>query len=123
MHSFADIEEAKKEVGSAFRTKHGISPEGVVVFFAPGDTVAEYEYSFEAFKRGYNDFINKNSYPTSLSHYAAPRENFTLVISTHSTSSAADWFKTNYVENEYLSKVILVDERNNEHYNAMCVYL
>jgi hypothetical protein len=83
-----DFEKARIKIGEQFRQKHNIQQDHTAVFLSPGDTVEENEYSLEAFSRGFNEFILKNSYPTSLSKYATPKSNFGLIISVHKEQRA-----------------------------------
>lgn len=120
-NSLDDIEKARKKVSEDFRKLHNLSSENTLVFFAPGDTVEENVYTLEAFIRGYNEFILKNSYPSSLSHYAPPKSNFKLVITLHKGTESElyvrEYLKTSNIETD----VIIVTNENNEHFDAICV--
>lgn len=119
-HSLDHIEKCRLKIRELFRNQHKIDPEATVVFFAPGNTILENKYTLEAFRRGYNEFVLKHSYPSSLSHYAPPKSMFKIVISipkgTESESYIQEFLKTA----EFESDVILVTNENNEHFDAIC---
>jgi hypothetical protein len=120
-HSLDDIEKARNKVAEEFRIKYGLNSDNTLVFFAPGDTIEETEYTLEAFLKGYNEFILKNSYPTSLSHYAPPKNSFKLVISIHQGTSS-EKFVRDYLQKSILeTDVIVVTNEDNEHFDAICV--
>lgn len=119
-HSYDHIEKARVKVGEMFRDKHGLSSDATLVFLSPGDTVEENEYTMEPFRRGYNEFILKNSYPTSLSHYAPPKNMFKLVISVHKGTQSEETVRNFLKENQFETDVIVVTNEDNEHFDAIC---
>jgi hypothetical protein len=119
-HSMDDFEKARIKIGEQFRQKHNIQQDHTVVFLAPGDTIEENEYTLEAFRRGFNEFILKNSYPTSLSNYAPPKGNFKLVVSLHKGTQSEKYIRKFLEENQYETDVIIVTNEGNEHYDSIC---
>lgn len=120
-HSLDDVEKARLKVAEEFRKAHNLSSDNTLVFLAPGDTVEENTYCLEAFFKGYNEFIYKNSYPTSLSHYAPPKSNFKLVISLHKGTDSEAYVRE-YLKNSNIeTELIVVTNENNEHFDAICV--
>jgi hypothetical protein len=120
-HSLDHIERARMKIAEEFRKNHGFNAENTLVFFAPGDTLEENVYTLEAFIKGYNEFILKNSYPTSLSHYAPPKSQFKLVVSLHKDTNS-EQFVRNYLKTSNIeTDVIIVTNENNEHFDAICV--
>jgi hypothetical protein len=127
-HSFDQIEKARTIVREDFRIRLKIDPEATCVFLAPGNTIEENKYTLEAFRLAYNEFITRYSYPSSLSHYAPPREMFKLIVSVQSGTESEEYVRNFLKSSEYLSEVIIVSDKNNEHFDAMassdfgCVY-
>ncbi len=119
-HSLDDIEKARSVINNNFRQKNNIDPDATVIFFAPGNTKLENEYSLEAFRKGYNEYIAKNAYPSSLSHYAPPRDMFRLVISVQDKTESEKIVREFIETSQFNSEVIVVSDKGNEHYNAMC---
>lgn len=120
-----DVETARTHISENFRDKHNIHKEDTVVFFAPGDTIDENEYSLHEFVKGYNQFIHKYTYPTSLSPYSASKSQMKLIISVHKGTSSERYvreFLNNNKNNEYdiSTDYIVVTNENNEHYSAIC---
>lgn len=120
-NSFADIEKAKIKVGENFRQKHNISADDTVVFFSPGNTILENEYTLEAFRRGYNEFIFRNSAPNSLSVHAPPKSAFKLIVSVHKGTNSEKYVRDFLKKNHYETEVIVVTNEGNEHYDSICV--
>jgi hypothetical protein len=58
-HSLDHIERARMKIRDEFRQKHNIENDASVIFLAPGNTIFENEYTMEAFRRGYNEFVLK----------------------------------------------------------------
>lgn len=120
-HSLDDVEKARQKVSEDFRKAHNLSNENTLIFFAPGDTVEENVYCLEAFIKGYNEFIYKNSYPTSLSHYAPPKSQFKLVVSLHKGTDSEIYVRE-YLKNSNIeTDLITVTNEDNEHFDAICV--
>ena len=119
-HSLDHIERARLKIKDDFRNKHNIDTDSTVVFFAPGNTIKENIYGLDAFRRGYNEFINRHSYPSSLSHYAPPKKMFKLVISLHKGTESEAYVRKYLKDAEYETDLIVVTNENNEHYDAMC---
>lgn len=115
-----DIEEARLKVAQKFKEKHGISQNSTVVFFAPGNSIGESEFSLEDFRKGYNEFISKYSYPSSLSSNAPPKENFKLVVSVHKNSEAENTIRDFMLNSSFETEVIFVSDEDNSHYAGMC---
>lgn len=120
-HSVENIERARLKVSAAFRNKHKINETDTVIFFAPGNTKFENKFCLEAFRLGYKEFILQNSYPTSLSHYAAPKSAFKLVISIQKDTESEQFVRSYLNESPFETDIIVVTNENNEHFNAMCV--
>ena len=120
-HSLDDIEKARNKVAEDFRAKYDLNSENTLVFFAPGDTLEENQYTLEAFFKGYNEFILKNSYPTSLSHYAPPKNSFRLVISLHKGTESEIYVRDYLQKSNIETDVIIVTNESNEHFDAICV--
>lgn len=120
-HSLEDIEKARTKVSEEFRKENNLTPENTLVFFAPGDTIEENVYCLEAFIKGYNEFVYKNSYPTSLSHYAPPKSNFKLVVSLHKDTSSENYVREYLKTSKIETDVIIVTNENNQHFDAICV--
>lgn len=119
-HSLDHIEKCRIKIKDEFRNKHKIDQEATVVFFAPGDTIGENKYTLEAFRRGYNEYVLKNAYPTSLSHYAAPKSMFKLVISIHKGTESEAYIREFLQTAEFEAETIIVTNDNNEHFDAIC---
>jgi hypothetical protein len=127
-HFLDDVEKARIKIRDEFRNKHKIDNEATVVFLAPGNTLKENKYTLEAFRKGYNEFIYRHSYPTSLSHYAPPKDMFKLVISVQKGTESEQYVREFLKTAEYQTDVIIVTDEHNEHFDAMassdfgCVY-
>ena len=120
-HSVEDIEKARKNVSEEFRAKHNIAENDTVIFFAPGDTVEENEYTLNEFVDGYNEFIYRYSAPTSFSHYAPPRKSFKLLISVHKNTESESFCRKFLSEKGIVTDYIFVSQEGNQHIDAMCV--
>lgn len=119
-HSLYDIEEAREIISKQYRSKHGIKDNDTVVFFAPGDTQGETDYTLEEFRKGFNEFIYKYSYPTSIISYSPKKSAFKLVVSLHKGTKSEQLIRDFIASNEFVTDVIIVTNENNEHYNSMC---
>lgn len=119
-HIFDDIEKARVKIAQEFRNKHNIDTDATVVFFAPGNTIKENEYCLEAFRKGYNEFVLRHSYPSSISHYAPPRDMFKIIVSVQKGTESEQYVRNFLKESEFLTDVIVVSNENNEHFDAMC---
>lgn len=122
-HALFDIEHAREKVSSEFRRKYQIDEEATVVFFSPGDTISENDYTLEEFRKGYNEFIYKYSSPSSIIPYSPSRSNFKLIVSLHKNTSSEGYVKDYLAssKNNFLTEVIIVtNDENNSHFKAMC---
>ena len=119
-HSYEDIEEAREILSSKFREKYDIKEEDTCIFFAPGDTIGENEYTLEEFRKGFNEFIFKYSYPSSIIQYAPKRSAFKLIVSLHKGTESEKYVKDFINSNEFATQLIVVTNEDNEHYSAMC---
>jgi hypothetical protein len=119
-HSLDDIEKARSKLRDQFRAKYNIDNEGTVVFLSPGNTKKENEYTLEAFRKAYNEFIFRHSYPTSLSHYAPPKNMFKLVVSVHKGTESENYVRNFLQNSEFQTDVLVVTNEDNEHFDAMC---
>ena len=119
-NSLFDIETARKNVADKFKEKHNIDKNATLVFFAPGNTEGENEYSLDSFRKGYNEFLYKYTSPGSLSRGAPSKDMFKLVVSVHSNTDSAIYVREYIKNNKFESQVIIVSDENNEHYDAMC---
>jgi hypothetical protein len=115
----ADLEKGIDKVRGEFRARHSINPNGTVVFFAPGNEKVEAEFCMETVRKGVKEFILKYSSPTSLSPKAPPVDHFTTIISVHKGSEAEQFIKDFINEKGWHGRVILVNNENNEHIDAM----
>jgi len=61
----------------------------------------------------------KYSSPTSLSPKANPLSKFTTVLSVHRGSESEEYIREFLREKDWYGKLILIDNENNEHLNAM----
>ena len=85
-----------------------------------GNEVNEAEFCAENVRKGIKEFLLKYSAPTSLSPKARPVDNFVTVISTHTGSEGEKYIKEHIKENEWMGRVIFVNEQDNDHIDAMC---
>jgi lipid A disaccharide synthetase len=118
-HFAVDLERAVSRARADFRERHQIPDKNTVIFFAPGDEVKEAEFTLPNVVKGVKEFILKYSCPTSLSPKAPPVDHFTTVISIHKGSESEKYIRDFLKENEWKGRLIIVDNENNEHYNAM----
>lgn len=114
------MEKGIEKIRADWRAKQGIADEQHVIFYAPGNEKAEAEFTCEAVRRGVKEFLLKYSAPTSLSAKAAPLENFVTVISLHAGSEGEKYVRDFLKNNEWYGKVILINNEDNEHLDAMC---
>uniref|UniRef100_A0A7S3MRE3 lipid-A-disaccharide synthase n=1 Tax=Strombidium inclinatum TaxID=197538 RepID=A0A7S3MRE3_9SPIT len=115
-----DMERGVQAIRSNWRAQHNISPDAFTVFVAPGNEKNEVEFCFENLRRGIKEFLLKYSSPTSLSPKALPLEdNFVTVISVHSGTQGEAAVKALLKEREWTGRVIIVNEQDNAHYDAM----
>lgn len=115
-----DVENARLKISEKFKEKKGINKNATCIFFAPGNTIGECDYSLEDFRKGYNEFILKYTYPSALSTNAPPKEYFKLIVSVDKNTDTATKIKDFIQGNRYETEVIIVDNSENEHYEAMC---
>ena len=73
----------------------------------------------ENVRRGIKEFLLKYSYPTSLSKKAPPLENYVTVLSVHKGSEGEEYVRDFLKEKEWHGRLVIVDNENNEHINAM----
>ena len=74
----------------------------------------------ENLRKGVKEFLLKYSAPTSLSPKALPLDgNFVTIISTHKGSQGEQYVKEYLAQNEWTGKVVMVNEKDNQHYDAM----
>lgn len=116
----SDSEKAIQELRAAWRDAQGLSQDQTVIFFAPGNELAEAKFTAESVRKGVREFLLKYSAPTSLSPKARPLDNFVTVISTHAGSPGEKYIQDFVKDNEWLGKVVFVSSEGNEHLNAMC---
>lgn len=90
-----------------------------MIFVAPGNENVEAEFSMANVQKGIKEFLLKYSAPTSLSPKAPTLDHFTTVISLHKGSEAEKYVRDYLKENEWYGRLIVVDNENNEHINAM----
>ena len=115
----SDMEHAIQGVRTQFRSKYNLPQEGTVIFFAPGNEVKEAEFCLENVRKGIKEFLLKYSSPTSLSPKAPGLENYSTIISVHKGSEAEIYIRDFVKEKEWLGKVIIITNEDNEHINAM----
>lgn len=114
-----ELEKGIQSVRSEFREKHSIPADGTCVFLAPGNEKNETEFSMAAAQKGIREFLLKYSYPTSLSSKAPGLDNYTTIISLAKGSEGEKWVKEYLEENEWLGRVVIVSDEDNEHIDAM----
>lgn len=119
-NSLYDIETAKTKVGDNFREKYNIQKNATVIFFAPGNTIGESEYSLEDFRKGYNEFISKYSYPSSLSTNAPSKDLFKLIVSVQKDSENEKEIRDFISGAHFESNVQIVTDEHNQHFEAIC---
>jgi hypothetical protein len=115
----SDLEKAITEVRENWRAQHEVPQDGTVVFFAPGNEVKEAEFCLDSVRRGIREFLLKYSAPTSLSPKAPGLDNYTTVISLHRGSESEAYIRQFVQEKEWLGRVVIVTDEDNEHYSAM----
>ena len=71
-------------------------------------------------RKGVKEFLLKYSAPTSMSPKALPMSNFVTVISLHEGSAGAAYVNEYLANNEWTGRVIIVNEKDNAHLDAMC---
>ena len=86
-----------------------------------GNTIYENTFCLEAFRLGYKEFILQNSYPTSLSHYAAPKSSFKLVITIQKDTESEQYIRNYLSKHEFETDYVVVTNEDNEHFDAICV--
>lgn len=116
----SDVEKAIESMRQKFRSKHSIKQNAHVIFLAPGNEVNEVEFCMENLRKGVKEFLLKYSAPTSLSPKALPLDgNFATILSLHAGSESEAWVKEYLSKNEWTGSLILVNNENNEHLDAM----
>ncbi len=115
----SDLEKAISDLRANWRAKQGIPEDGIVVFFAPGNELKEAQFCLDSVRKGVREFLLKYSAPTSLSPKAPTLDQYTTVISVHRGSEAEAFIRQAVQENEWLGRVLIVTNEDNEHYNAM----
>ena len=115
-----DIEKGVQDIRTSWRDKNGLSDDQTVIFFAPGNELKEAQFTAENARKGIREFLLKYSAPTSLSAKARPLDNFVTVISTHSGSAGEQYIKEFVRENDWMGKIVWVNNEENDHLNAMC---
>ena len=106
----SDMEKAVEGIRSSWRESQGIPDDAHVMFVAAGNELGEVEFCAENVRRGIKEFLLKYSAPTSLSPKARPVDNFITVISTHSGSEGEKYIKQHVKDNDWMGKVIFVNE-------------
>lgn len=119
-NSLHDIETCRTKISDEFREKNNIDKNATVIFFAPGNTIGENEYTLEDFRKGYNEYISKYTYPSSLSFNAPPKEMFKLVVSVQKGTDSEKYIRDFIQGSKYNTDVIIVDNENNKHFEAIC---
>jgi hypothetical protein len=115
-----DIEKGVLELRDKFRADNNIEPNAYSIFIAPGNEKNETEWCLENLRKGVKEFLLKYSAPTSLSPKALPLEpNFVTIISTHKGSKGEQHIKEYLAENEWTGRVVMVTDKDNQHYDAM----
>lgn len=115
----SDMEKAISTVRDKFRADHGLDDKVYSVFLAPGNEVSEVEFCLENLRKGVKEFLLKYSQPTSLSQKAAPLDQFVTIVSVHEGSEAEKLVRDHIKENDWYGKVMVVTEKDNQHYDAM----
>ena len=74
----------------------------------------------ENLRKGVKEFLLKYTAPTSLSPKALPMDgNFLTIISVHEGSAGEAAVKQYLQEHEWTGRVLLVSDKDNQHYDAM----
>mmetsp|Transcript_13058 Transcript_13058/g.9450 ORF Transcript_13058/g.9450 Transcript_13058/m.9450 type:complete len:335 (-) Transcript_13058:90-1094(-) len=115
----ADMEKAIEGVRRDFRSRHNIAENATVIFVAPGNEVNEAEFAMENVRKGVREFLLKYSAPTSLSPKAPPLDHYVTVISLHKGSRGEQFVKQYLQDEEWLGRLVIVNNEGNEHINAM----
>lgn len=115
----ADLEKVRDKVRAEFRAKHHISEDSTLIFVAPGNEANEAEFCMENVRKGVKEFLLKYSAPTSLSPKAPSLDKYVTIMSVHKGSAGETYVKEFLKEKEWHGRLILVDNENNEHINAM----
>ena len=89
------------------------------MFFAPGNEVKEAQFCMDSVRRGLREFLFKYSSPSSLSPKAPALDQYTTVISVQRGSDAETYIREFVAEKEWLGRVIVVTNEDNEHFSAM----
>ena len=115
-----DCEKAIQDIRTSWRDENGLSDDHTVIFFAAGNELKEAQFTAENTRKGIKEFLLKYSAPTSLSAKARPLDNFVTVISTHAGSAGEQYIKDHVRENDWMGKIIWVNNEDNAHLDAMC---
>jgi hypothetical protein len=73
----------------------------------------------ENLRKGVKEFLLKYSAPTSLSPKALPLDKFVTVLSVHEGSEGEAFVKEYLAKNEWTGQLVIVNNSNNQHYDAM----
>lgn len=85
-----------------------------------GNEKRETDFCLENARRGIKEFLLKYSAPTSLSLKAAPLDKFVTIISVQSGSEGEAEVRQFLENSEWLGRVVVVTDQDNEHFDAMC---
>jgi hypothetical protein len=99
--------------------KNKIDQDAYSIFVAPGNEKNEVQFCMENLRKGVKEFLLKYSAPTSLSPKALPLEKFVTVLSLHEGSEGEAWVKEYLAANEWTGQLVIVNNTNNQHYDAM----
>lgn len=113
------MEKSIEKIRSQFRESHQIEQNAHAIFIAPGNEKAEVEFCMENLRKGVKEFLLKFSAPTSLSPKALPMDHFVTIISVHEGSEGEAWVRQYLQENQWTGRVVIVTNKDNEHYDAM----
>lgn len=119
-HVLHDIEECRLKVKEDFYSKNNIEKNSTLIYFCPGNTIGETEYSLEDFRRGYNEFVLKYSSPTSMSKNSPPKSKYVLIVSIHKGTDSEKAITDFINQNKFETRIILVNNEDNSHYSGMC---
>jgi lipid A disaccharide synthetase len=70
-------------------------------------------------RKGVREFLLKYSAPTSLSPKAPGLDKYATIISVQRGSESESYVRSFVQENEWLGRVLIVTDEDNEHFNAM----
>lgn len=73
----------------------------------------------DSVRRGIREFLFKYSSPSSLSPKAPSMDHYTTVISVQRGSDAESYIREFLLEKEWLGRVIVITNEDNDHFNAM----